>query len=550
MAIVKTMNSIAQAYYQGEIQIRYIEDYNWNVKQNFNLNLSILGITYQVPTMRYSLRDLPSTTRTGINRSSSVKIVAFNGCNCRFKFASDGIINDYIIIQRNNSTVNIMLSSDNTLEVVTVPNRRVFLTIKPLYDNIETYKLIPTLWLSRVNDNLFGFNVTMYRDDKEDLGDIVDLYDCSQIPNVELDFSIYDDQYGHFSSSGGYGSHSFDDSSDSVSIPAEPSMGVTNTGFINIYNPTQGQLEALGDDLFPDFSEHTFVEGDGIAGIVTNIAEVGKTLYDLLSSFINSNLINYVIDCHLIPCKPAISGSVNVKIGFKTFPQVVDKVSSDYVTVDCGALEIAEYYQNFIDYVGTTAKLYLPFVGFVGIEPEFFQGGQLRVVYRFNIVDGSFMAYVLSTSSKSKLTDSVIASYGGNCCVHIPITGVNYSSMVTGVLAGTGATVSNLVGGNVNGVVDSALSTLLSKPTMESSNSYNSTSSFLGVRTPYLLISRMISSFSKSYRNENGLPLNEECKLSDLTGLTISSNMILDSLSCTDVEKDMIKNLLSTGIIL
>lgn len=54
----------------------------------------------------------------------------------------------------------------------------------------------------------------------------------------------------------------------------------------------------------------------------------------------------------------------------------------------------------------------------------------------FNIIDGSCIAFVIATSSKSKLADTVVATFGGNCCVHMPITGVNYSSMISGVVGG------------------------------------------------------------------------------------------------------------------
>ena len=160
------------------------------------------------------------------------------------------------------------------------------------------------------------------------------------------------------------------------------------------------------------------------------------------------------------------------------------------------------------------------------------------------------MVHVLSTSSKSKLKDTVIGSYSGNCCVHIPITGLNYSTLVTSVLNGTGATISNLTSGNFMGAVDNALNTLSSKPSMQNSNGYSSSSAFLGIRKPYLLISRVVSSFSNNYTQEKGLPLNVSKQLSEMSGLTVVKSCVLDGLSFTTGEKEMIKNMLEKGVIL
>lgn len=379
-------------------------------------------------------------------------------------------------------------------------------------------------------------------------------FDINELKKIgKIDWDIRSGRFGNYSKDGGYSSGTFDTTSDAIGTPQLPTLGVSTTGFINIYSPSINELVNFGEDLFPDFENSNFPDLSGDVGL-KEIGECFKALvdnvYNIGQSFINSKLIDYVIDCHIIPCYPSVGGSENIKVGFKTFNQKSLKVTSDYVSVDCGSLNIKEYYNNFIDYVGTDAKLYLPFVGFVGLEPEFFQNGTIRIVYSFNIVDGSFMCYVLSTSSKSELKDTVIASYSGNCCVHIPITGLNYSTLVTSVLNGTGATVSNIAKGNFLSAVDSALNTISSKPSMQNSNGYNSSSAFLGIRKPYLLISRTVSSFSENYVNENGLPLNVTKKLSEMQGLTLVKNAILDNLKCTQEEKEILNNMLKEGVIL
>ena len=373
------------------------------------------------------------------------------------------------------------------------------------------------------------------------------------------------DEYGQYSGEGGYGGGSFDDSSDAFGLPSLPSLGVSEVGFINVYNPSKGQLQGFADELFPNFEMPTPSTATGIEAVAENLANTFEVLGDFAESYVNAGLINYVIDCHIVPVAPTTNGTSNIKVGFKTFNYSPAKVTSDYVSFDCGTLEIAEYYQNFLDYEGTKAKLYLPFVGFVDIKPEWFQSGKLGVTYHFNIIDGSCIAFVIATSSKSKLKNTVVATFGGNCCVHMPITGVNYSSMISGVVGGAvgiasnasnmiktnrmdkGTVMSNIEG--ATGIASNLADAVGAKPSIEQSNGYNAGMSFMCYRRPYLLIERPVASFSKDYPKEQGLPLNVTKKLGTMKGFTTCTAPVVDNFHCLEEEKEMIKQALIEGTI-
>ena len=375
----------------------------------------------------------------------------------------------------------------------------------------------------------------------------------------------FDDEYGEISSSGGYGGGSFDDSSDAFGLPSLPSLGVSEVGFINVYNPSKGQLQGFADELFPDFQMPTPSTATGIEAVAENLANTFEVIGDFAESYVNAGLINYVIDCHIVPVAPLTSGTSKIKVGFKTFNYTPAKVTSDYVEFDCGSLKIAEYYQNFLDYEGTKAKLYLPFIGFVDIKPEWFQSGKLGVTYHFNIIDGSCIAFVIATSSKSKLKNTVVATFGGNCCVHMPITGVNYSSMISGVVGGAvgiasnasnmiktnradkGTVMSNIEG--ATGIASNLADAVGAKPSIEQSNGYNAGMSFMCYRRPYLLIERPVASFSRNYPKEQGLPLNVTKKLRDMKGFTTCTAPVVDNFHGLEEEKEMIKQALIEGTI-
>lgn len=375
----------------------------------------------------------------------------------------------------------------------------------------------------------------------------------------------FDDNYGNYSTSGGYGGGSFDDSSDSFGLPGLPSLGVSEVGFINVYNPSKGQLQGFADELFPDFELPEPSTKEGLEAIADNLAKTFSVLGDFAESYINAGLVNYVIDCHIVPVKPSTANNSGIKVGFKTFNYSPAKVTSDYVEYNCGSLSISEYYQNFLDYEGTRAKLYLPFIGFVDIKPEWFQSGKLEVVYHFNIIDGSCISFIIATSSKSKLKNTVVATFGGNCCVHMPITGVNYSSMISGVVGGIAGVASSgakivsanqndntTLGDNIKGtrsIASNFASALGSRPTLEQSNGYNAGMSFMCYRRPYLLIERPVASFSKNYPHEQGLPLNVTKKLSSIRGFTTCENANLDGINCTEEERELLKEALRVGCI-
>lgn len=370
------------------------------------------------------------------------------------------------------------------------------------------------------------------------------------IPNFNFEDIIEkSDEYGTYSEGGGYGGGSFDDSSDAFGLPSLPTLGVSEAGFVNVYKATAGQLVGFADDLFPDFEMPTPSTKEGIDGVVENLNNVASVLGFFADSYLNKGLIDYVIDCHIVPVAPTVTTNTGIKVGYKTFDYNPSKVTRDYVEFDCGTLQIAEYYQNFLDYEGTRCKMYCPFIGFVDIKPEWFQSGSLRLVYHFNIIDGSCIAFVIATSSKSQLKNTVVATFGGNCCVHMPITGLNYSSMISGILGGAGKVLSGIQGGGIGQIARGVEQGVLARPTLEQSNGYNAGMSFMCYRRPYLLIERPVASFSKDYPKEQGLPLNVTKKLGSIKGFTTCSAPVVDNFHCLEEEKEMIKQALIEGTI-
>lgn len=362
----------------------------------------------------------------------------------------------------------------------------------------------------------------------------------------------------------------FDFHSDEIPISPKPTLGVTSAGFINVYKIGLNELQDLGEKLFPHFLPAEILDDPSLLSTPEMLAMFLKVLYGALISpagtsikladnlgvidiLMNGKLIDYILDCHVIPT--SISGATisPLKIGYRTFSEYqLAKATEDYVDIDCGSLNIKEAFANFLDY-NCKVECFLPFIGFVPIEDEYWNNATIQVHYRFNIIDGSFVARLVASrdndGKECVLNNSVIGQYGGVCCVHFPITGLQYSNVVAGLVNGTAGAVARGASGDVAGVTTSLMNMASLKPEVPSSNGYNASNSFLGQRKPYLVIKYPAPQFSQTYPKEMGLPLNVSYKLSALTGFTVVDNPVLN-IACSDEEYNEICNALKAGVIL
>lgn len=350
---------------------------------------------------------------------------------------------------------------------------------------------------------------------------------------------------------GGYNEDSerkgtFDNSSDKITYSSAPTMHAGMTGFFHAYFVTQSQLLHIGKAMFPQAQSSYTDIIDAMAGIVTSIW--------------NSKKVDCLVDCLVLPIAVPFGNEANVQCGggdliyfdgatwqnIKGYP-----ITDYYVDVDCGTLSLDEYWCNFLDYSGTRIKIFLPYIGFVDLQPEYINGGSINVKYRFNVIDGSFMCVLHSTSGKSNLDDSLIGQYSGMACLHIPITSQNYSQQISGLISSSGMAVTAGLTGNAGMAFGSAVNlanTLAQKPSTSHNNGYNSSSSFLSHRKPYIIIERQVAQFSTQYPQENGLPSYVSKPLSQIHGFTILDNPVLD-IDCNADEYNEIISLLKTGVI-
>lgn len=342
----------------------------------------------------------------------------------------------------------------------------------------------------------------------------------------------------------------FDNTSDKVEISTKPTLSAIASKFLHAYVVTEQSLEYIGDALFP---QPVFQQPD----LITAMGELGQII------FFNKQ-VDYMLDLLILPIDVPHGDWEPLNVGGRQLSTVIggttyfingQPADDCYIDVTCGSISVDEYWVNFLDFAGTKVKLFLPYVGYVDIQPEYVIGGTLYVDYRFNILDGSFMAYVRSDSGYSQLEESLICQYAGVAAVHIPLQSKDYSAKISGLISAIGTVGAGAVSGGIGaaaaaGASANAANTIVQKPGTSHANGYNASSSFLSHRKPYLIIERQWSQFSQKYPEEVGIPSNVMCRLGDLYGLVKSANAHLDVIPCSVEGKEKIGQLLADGIIL
>lgn len=343
----------------------------------------------------------------------------------------------------------------------------------------------------------------------------------------------------------------FDDSSDTIAISSKPTVSPLNAGFLHEYIMQPTDFAHFSDALFKSY----YWTQTGVSDVLNEGFE----------ALINRKRVDYVLDCLIVPVQPPNSGIETISVGGEALEWVDPStgnvynvtgvaVSDPFVDFSCGSITIPEYWANFLDFSGTRFKLFLPYVGFVDIQPEYINGGQLKVDYRFNCFDGSFMCFVRSTSGHSELVDSLIGQYAGVAAIHIPLTGQDYSQKISGLISAIGAVGMGIAGNGAASAVaagglSSLANTMIQKPGTSHANGYNASSSYLSHRTPYLIIERQSSQFSEKYPSEVGLPYYAMETIKNCRGLVVASKAHLDTVPCTTEGKERIAELLAGGII-
>lgn len=366
--------------------------------------------------------------------------------------------------------------------------------------------------------------------------------------------SISTDPYSQGGSSGGGGgTGDFDNTSDTIGLPSLPSLSGLNTGFFTAFVPSASQMQSVSNYLWNNAITDILDPNTGLGEKVDALKKIVANPYDA------------IMGCSIIPVTPPTAGSKELKMyGLLETGISLPYASSRWVQVDCGTLNIHEFWGGYLDYspYTKTTSLYLPYIGTVSIDIDLIMAKALRVVYYVDILSGICVAFIL-------VDGSVKFHYQGQCATQIPITNADYSSVISsgiGLIGNAsqvvGSAVTGGVGGGVGGAVAGAVAGAISqapsiasnvmsaKPDIRSGGAIGSSAGILSVQRPYLIIERPKQSVPAFQNHFTGYPSNITAKVSDLTGYTEFETINLDGLFLTDAEKKELEDILKGGVYL
>ena len=240
----------------------------------------------------------------------------------------------------------------------------------------------------------------------------------------------------------------------------------------------------------------------------------------------------------------------------------VARVVNQYDEVNCGSINVLEYWGSFLDY-NATYSIWLPYIGFRSLKPDDMVNGTIGVVYHIDILTGCVVAYIWTI--KEDGIKHVLYTYSGNMNYNVAFSGANFMSMYNQQLAATTSGINNAVqsigkalSGDITGAVDLLTGQAQAKRQYETAKpdygrggNGSGNAGIFGIRYPYIVQCLPIGQPPENYEAYQGVPSMITAELGDLTGYTEIDTVICDTLTrCTQDEKNTIISLLKSGVII
>ena len=333
------------------------------------------------------------------------------------------------------------------------------------------------------------------------------------VVNPDMDSSIKD----AISSSGSTGSDTPNppDTGDGNSPTIIPPVGKASSLW-SIYNPTLEQVNQFGSWLWS-----------------SNFVEQLKKLF--------SDPMQAIIGLHKVYSPVQTSGQGTIKCGYLDSGVPSKLVSEQYITVDCGSVDLQEYFGNVFDYPPyTEVSIYLPFIGIRHLDPSDVMRSTISVKYRIDVLTGACLAEV---NVQRDAAGGTLYTFSGDAAVRYPVSSGSYMGIVSGLIGVATSVVSGNLLPALGGVT--RLHT-----NVERSGSFTGNSGAMGSKVPYLIISRPQTAMADKFETLSGYPSNTYTLLSDCKGFTQVKYCHVENLSATETEKKEIERLLKEGVIL
>lgn len=329
-----------------------------------------------------------------------------------------------------------------------------------------------------------------------------------------------------------------------------------------------------------DFTDPAGFDGNNVltksyAVSASDLRNIGQKLwsqdyFDVLR--IQNNPIENIVSVKHFPF--AMSGTVEeIKIGDIAFGVNGNKIASVQSYKSLASLKIGSYtftgkYHNYLDLSPYTAcKLFLPYIGFVQLDPAEIYGSEITVFYFVDLVTGQCMARIVldeQTIDGEKYSIPYMSVFG-QMGIDIPLTSSDRVQTelraASAALTAVGGSAGQIISGNVGGGVVSGLSDALSiagadYTTQRTSSQAPACASF-DCQDVFLMVERPAAEYvdkdaKTGYKHLHGAPCHKYLRLSDKVfkdGHFVQIEKRTDlKIAATSEENRMLEQLLTSGV--
>lgn len=230
---------------------------------------------------------------------------------------------------------------------------------------------------------------------------------------------------GSESVEGGDGTFDWSADADDIDFNNVPSVSAVNTGFVTLLNPTETQLRDLASFMWSDlFSLDTL-----------------KKIF--------ADPMELILGLNIVPVDVPQGSLMRLKVaGFSTGLSIY-RAASQYVTVDCGSVNLQEYWGAYLDYAPyTKVNLYLPYIGVVPLNTDDVMHRTISIKYKVDILTGACMAQIKCSGGKHCNINSVMYHYTGNCAINVPVSSSNFAQTISALIGVATTAVGLYTGGS------------------------------------------------------------------------------------------------------
>lgn len=316
------------------------------------------------------------------------------------------------------------------------------------------------------------------------------------------------------------GDGTFDNTTDKNDIPTNPPSLVTMNGApTKCYYLTESDIINFGKTLF----------------------NIGDNFAELLRKFthIFSNPIESIITYHTVPVIPNVGTRATIYFGNFGLGSSAYTISNEYVTFDCGSVNIKEYYGNFLDY-DTKAEIYLPYIGFQGLNIDDIMNTTVSVKYKINVITGSLICFI-------SCDGDIRYQFSGNCSEEMALSSTSNNLLSSG-LTTIGTAIAGYASGGAAGLTGNLIASSSNiKESIQHGSGLSSSCGSMGIRHPYIILTRPRMAISQNYGKLKGYPLGARGVIGNYSGFSVIDTNTIKGPMTAD-EKEEIRQLLKNGV--